>query len=131
MWVVASTKEQGALTQLYVATSPEIEENDFRGKYFYPVARCKHHMKPWASDASVAQEVWEWTENKIAEIQMGMQDKTEASPQCHEAQHVKTLKKLDPDSPLKMAGKEDEEKDLGPRDSDSPKSRPASKRTFY
>eukprot|EP00277_Geminigera_cryophila_P037782 CAMPEP_0173102696 /NCGR_PEP_ID=MMETSP1102-20130122/37785_1 /TAXON_ID=49646 /ORGANISM="Geminigera sp., Strain Caron Lab Isolate" /LENGTH=90 /DNA_ID=CAMNT_0013997043 /DNA_START=530 /DNA_END=800 /DNA_ORIENTATION=- len=68
-------------------------------------------MKPWASDASVAQEVWEWTENKIAEIQMGMQDKTEASPQCHEAQHVKTLKKLDPDSPLKMAGKEDEEKD--------------------
>jgi len=27
--MAASTKEQGALTQLYVATSPEIEENDF------------------------------------------------------------------------------------------------------
>lgn len=35
---VALTAEDAALTQLYLATSPEIEERDVRGKYFIPVA---------------------------------------------------------------------------------------------
>lgn len=31
--------KQGALTQLYLATSPEIEEGDVRGRYFIPIAK--------------------------------------------------------------------------------------------
>ncbi|KAF9206385.1 Retinol dehydrogenase 14, partial [Podila verticillata] len=32
------TPDQGALTQLYVATSPDIVKNDIRGRYFVPIA---------------------------------------------------------------------------------------------
>lgn len=35
--------EVGALTQLYCATSPKIEERDCRGKYFIPIA---HDLDP-------------------------------------------------------------------------------------
>lgn len=36
--VVAMKPEVGALTQLYCATSPDIEKKDIRGKYFIPIA---------------------------------------------------------------------------------------------
>ena len=36
--VMAMKPEVGALTQLYCATSPEIENKDIRGKYFIPIA---------------------------------------------------------------------------------------------
>lgn len=35
---VAMMPETGALTQLYLATSPEIENKDIRGRYFAPIA---------------------------------------------------------------------------------------------
>ncbi|KAF9303809.1 hypothetical protein BGZ74_003001 [Mortierella antarctica] len=41
--VFAVKPEVGALTQLYCATSPEIESNDARGKYFIPIA---HELDP-------------------------------------------------------------------------------------
>jgi NAD(P)-dependent dehydrogenase (short-subunit alcohol dehydrogenase family) len=31
--------KEGALTQLYLATSPEIEDQDVRGRYFIPIAK--------------------------------------------------------------------------------------------
>ena len=36
--LMAVTPRVGALTQLYVATNPEIENNDIRGRYFIPIA---------------------------------------------------------------------------------------------
>jgi len=36
--IVGTAPEVGALTQLYCATSPEIENKDIRGKYFIPIA---------------------------------------------------------------------------------------------
>eukprot|EP00494_Astrolonche_serrata_P016423 UN16588 len=36
-WVWAP--ETAALTQLYTAISPDIVNNDIRGKYFHPIAR--------------------------------------------------------------------------------------------
>lgn len=36
--MVAMSPKVGALTELYVATSPEIENNDVRGRYFIPIA---------------------------------------------------------------------------------------------
>ncbi|KAJ3868481.1 hypothetical protein EV359DRAFT_77563 [Lentinula novae-zelandiae] len=35
------TSEQGALTQLYAATSPEIEENDLKAALLFPIAQTK------------------------------------------------------------------------------------------
>lgn len=37
--MVATTPKVGALTQLYLATSPEIENKDIRGRYFIPIAK--------------------------------------------------------------------------------------------
>lgn len=36
--VAAMRPEVGALTQLYLATSPEVENKDIRGRYFIPIA---------------------------------------------------------------------------------------------
>ncbi|KAF9298937.1 hypothetical protein BGZ91_010038, partial [Linnemannia elongata] len=36
--LVGMTPEVGALTQLYLATSPEVENKDIRGRYFIPIA---------------------------------------------------------------------------------------------
>jgi len=33
------TPEEGALTQLYLATSPEVEKDDIRGQYYVPIAK--------------------------------------------------------------------------------------------
>jgi NAD(P)-dependent dehydrogenase (short-subunit alcohol dehydrogenase family) len=46
--MVAMSPKVGALTELYVATSPEIENNDVRGRYFIPIANeiqpSKYHF---------------------------------------------------------------------------------------
>lgn len=39
MRTLGATAEKGALSQLYLATSPEVEERDLRGRYFVPVAK--------------------------------------------------------------------------------------------
>lgn len=36
---MGSTADQGALSQLYLATSPDVEVRDVRGRYFVPVAK--------------------------------------------------------------------------------------------
>lgn len=42
---VAMTPERGALTQLFLATSPEIVNKDIRGRYFAPIANEYHPSK--------------------------------------------------------------------------------------
>ncbi|KAF9537940.1 hypothetical protein EC957_007442 [Mortierella hygrophila] len=37
--VMGYSAEEGALTQLYLATSPEIENRDVTGQYFIPIAK--------------------------------------------------------------------------------------------
>lgn len=39
MRTLGSTAEKGALSQLYLATSPDVEKRDLRGRYFVPVAK--------------------------------------------------------------------------------------------
>lgn len=58
--------EDGAITQMYMATSPEIEEKEIVGKYFVPFATIATPVGPANSD-EVAKEVWEFTENLIKE----------------------------------------------------------------
>ncbi|CAG8614025.1 631_t:CDS:2 [Paraglomus occultum] len=74
-WVAAYTAiqnlfslstEDGALTQLYVATSPDIEINNFRGRHFMPIAKLGA-MSAKAMDENLAKELWDYSEKIIKE----------------------------------------------------------------
>ncbi|KAF9917603.1 hypothetical protein BX616_000488 [Lobosporangium transversale] len=55
--VCASTPEIGVLNQLYCATSPEIEEQDIRGRYFVPVGNdCR--PSHYALDEELQEKLW-------------------------------------------------------------------------
>ncbi|KAF0508124.1 NADP-binding protein [Gigaspora margarita] len=58
--------EDGALTTLYCATSPEIEEKNYRGMYFVPFG-IEGEKSSYAEDDDLAKRLWEFTENLIDE----------------------------------------------------------------
>ncbi|KAF9547951.1 hypothetical protein EC957_007464 [Mortierella hygrophila] len=62
--VVALTAEEAALTQLYLATSPEVEERDVRGKYFIPVA---NEIEPTtlARNEQLQEKLWAFSEDIV------------------------------------------------------------------
>ncbi|KAK3838223.1 MAG: hypothetical protein J3R72DRAFT_402518 [Linnemannia gamsii] len=64
--VMAMTPEVGALTQLYVATSPEIVNKDIRGRYFVPIA---NEIQPsaYALDEALQEKLWAFSEKLAKE----------------------------------------------------------------
>ncbi|KAG1457017.1 hypothetical protein G6F46_007152 [Rhizopus delemar] len=58
--------EDGALTQLYLATSPEIEEKNIKGQYYVPLGAPSTPKGIAASDEHLL-ELWDFTENLIKE----------------------------------------------------------------
>merc|ERR1711966_153486 len=70
MWDSFSSKyvlmspSQGAVTQLYLATSPEVEAKDIRGKYFHPQARLTAEAKSATRENEDA--LWDVSEKLIA-----------------------------------------------------------------
>ncbi|KAI9302561.1 hypothetical protein BJ944DRAFT_205832 [Cunninghamella echinulata] len=60
------TTEDGALTQLYLATSPEVEDKKIKGKYYVPFAEESNPCSPSKSDKN-AKELWEYSENILKE----------------------------------------------------------------
>ncbi|CAG8698361.1 14826_t:CDS:2 [Dentiscutata erythropus] len=58
--------EDGAITTLYCATSKEIEEKNYRGKYFVPFG-VVGEKSSYAEDEDLAKRLWEFTENLINE----------------------------------------------------------------
>ncbi len=68
---LAQTPAHGALTQLYAATSAEIEERDHRGHYFVPVARHQPRLPEYAQDQAGEERLWEWTERTIESVLSG------------------------------------------------------------
>ncbi|KAG0003966.1 hypothetical protein BGZ80_007715 [Entomortierella chlamydospora] len=64
--VVAMKPEVGCLTQLYAATSTEIEEGDIRGKYFIPIA---NEILPneYARDEELQEKLWTFSEKLVNE----------------------------------------------------------------
>jgi len=58
--------EDGAITTLYCATSPEIEEKNYRGRYFDPFG-IEGEKSSRAKDDDLAKKLWEFTENLITE----------------------------------------------------------------
>ncbi|CAG8521340.1 8951_t:CDS:2 [Ambispora gerdemannii] len=64
--IFAMNEDDGALTQLYVATSPEIEKENYRAKYFVPFAKLET-PKPFATNQETASRLWKWTEEFLNE----------------------------------------------------------------
>ncbi|CAG8831435.1 8205_t:CDS:1, partial [Racocetra persica] len=58
--------DDGAITTLYCATSPEIEQKNYPAKYFEPFGNeCE--PSTYAQDEDLAKRLWEYTENLINE----------------------------------------------------------------
>ncbi|KAL1915562.1 uncharacterized protein VTP21DRAFT_6686 [Calcarisporiella thermophila] len=64
-WFLISP-EQGALTQLYAATSPQIVEKNYRARYFTPIAKLSEPTCDAQNDA-LAKQLWDFTEQLINE----------------------------------------------------------------
>lgn len=64
--VVAMTPEVGALTQLYLATSPEVVNKDIRSRYFIPIA---NEIKPsyLGRDEVLQEKLWAFSEKLVRE----------------------------------------------------------------
>ncbi|CAG8742616.1 25362_t:CDS:10, partial [Dentiscutata erythropus] len=60
------TPDDGALTQLYCATSPEIEEKNLRGKYFVPFGKVGEPSAK-GKDEELAKKLWDFSENFVKE----------------------------------------------------------------
>lgn len=58
---VLKTPQQGCLTQLYAATSPDV----MNGKYYVPAAIESAGSK-YSQDQKLAEELWQWTESELA-----------------------------------------------------------------
>ncbi|KAF9125684.1 Retinol dehydrogenase 13 [Linnemannia schmuckeri] len=64
--LMAMTPKVGSLTELYVATSPEIENNNVRGRYFIPIA---NEIQPsaLARDEELQEKLWTFSERLMNE----------------------------------------------------------------
>ncbi|KAF9372396.1 hypothetical protein CPB97_001284 [Podila verticillata] len=58
------TPDQGALTQLYVATSPDIVKNDIRGRFFIPIA-VEEGLNSKALDVDLQEQLWAYSEKIV------------------------------------------------------------------
>ncbi|KAG0376785.1 hypothetical protein BGX24_007228 [Mortierella sp. AD032] len=64
--MVAWPVERGVLTQVYLATSPEIENKEIRGRYFGPIA---NEIEPstYARNEQLQEELWAYSEKLVNE----------------------------------------------------------------
>ena len=60
------TPYSGALTSLYVATSPEIKEREVRGRYFQPIAKISE-ARGFAIDGQRQKDLWKLSESLLEE----------------------------------------------------------------
>ncbi|KAL7314099.1 hypothetical protein PS15m_007754 [Mucor circinelloides] len=66
------TPEDGALTQLYLATSPDVEQKPIKGEYYVPFANAAKPQGVAASEDGPLK-LWEFTENLLKEKVPGYQ----------------------------------------------------------
>lgn len=58
--ILLKTPQQGALTQLFAATSPKIKN----GQYYVPVA-TENAGSDYSRDEKLAGTLWDWTESEL------------------------------------------------------------------
>ncbi|KAF0730045.1 hypothetical protein Ae201684P_014400 [Aphanomyces euteiches] len=61
------TPLKGALTHLYVASSPDIVKNEWQGQYFSPIAKLGK-SSDLSRDPEQIKRLWKWTNDLIARI---------------------------------------------------------------
>ncbi|GAA6002241.1 hypothetical protein JCM10207_003142 [Rhodosporidiobolus poonsookiae] len=59
---------EGAKTQLYAATSPELDEKNYRAQYFIPIATAAT-PSAYARDPQLAKDLWEFSEKMVKEAE--------------------------------------------------------------
>lgn len=65
LYLIFLTPEQGALASLYAATSPEIEEKDYRNRYIVPYGAVSDRVNPLALDDKLAEELWDFSTKAV------------------------------------------------------------------
>ncbi|GAA5967286.1 hypothetical protein JCM11641_000502 [Rhodosporidiobolus odoratus] len=60
----AMTPFEGAKTQLYLAASPEVDEKDYRGEYFTPIATLGK-ASAYGQDKQLAEQLWKLSEETV------------------------------------------------------------------
>ena len=61
--VVGQSPVDAAATALYLATSPEVESKEQKGKYFVPIA-TENATSKIADDKDLAKNLWYWCDDK-------------------------------------------------------------------
>jgi len=61
-----TSPENGALTQLYLSTSPDVEEKNIRGEYYVPVGK-KGRLSPLGCNDEQAKKLWDFSVKFIKE----------------------------------------------------------------
>jgi len=112
-YIVAKTPEGGALTSLYVATSPEIEEKGITGQYFVPTAKLSK-AKVQAKDPELAKKLWTFSEKLVADI---LKEKKESDNEEEEEEGKEEKKKEEKEE--KEEKKKEEKKKEGKAESSS------------
>jgi NAD(P)-dependent dehydrogenase (short-subunit alcohol dehydrogenase family) len=86
--LIGQSATDGAATAIFLATSPEVERCQMRGKYFIPIA-AEGKTSKTAEDMDVARELWEWTDEKVTETLgrdwQGIERRQVPSPRAEEA----------------------------------------------
>ncbi|KAJ3105016.1 hypothetical protein HDU97_008624 [Phlyctochytrium planicorne] len=67
LWGTTINEDQGASTQLYLATSPEVEQKPYRGEFFIPIAKLSEPVIPQGTDMALAKKMWEFNDALIEE----------------------------------------------------------------
>lgn len=67
MDVMALSLKQGALTQTYLATAPEIESKNIRAQYFGPIAE-PYAISDFAKDEKLGRRLWDFSEKLVEEL---------------------------------------------------------------
>jgi hypothetical protein len=61
--IIGQSPADAAATALYLASSPDVESKDQKGKYFVPIA-TEHSPSKIAEDKDLAKNLWYWCDDK-------------------------------------------------------------------
>ncbi|GAA5824763.1 hypothetical protein JCM3770_007147 [Rhodotorula araucariae] len=61
------TPDDGAKTQIYLAASPEVDEKDYRGQYFVPIA-TPAAPSAYGQDKELAEQLWKLSEDLVKQL---------------------------------------------------------------
>jgi len=61
------TPDDGALTPVYLAASPEVTRDNIRGKFYVPIAQLNERTSKLARNAKLQKDFWAFSDRLVAE----------------------------------------------------------------